>query len=213
MKTEYPNKESARKEATPVFRSFWPSSQPVSEFLTNAVKVATVLAAFWGIGFSVISGLENRLIDRIDLSNRELSAQIDGLQRSMTEGFKQAHQRMDRIEGRMDERMDRIEADVDQIESDIDQIEADIDQIEADVDQIEADVDAIEKHLLRIGSAIDSEGAPATNVPAVAAPARHLGIAGDVGSFDPPANPESGEIRSPNSESTAEARSLTGPRQ
>ena len=206
MKTEYPNKESARKEATPVFRSFWPSSQPVSEFLTNAVKVATVLAAFWGIGFSVISGLENRLIDRIDLSNRELSAQIDGLQRSMTEGFKQAHQRMDRIEGRMDERMDRIEADVDQIESDID-------QIEADIDQIEADVDAIEKHLLRIGSAIDSEGAPATNVPAVAAPARHLGIAGDVGSFDPPANPESGEIRSPNSESTAEARSLTGPRQ
>ena len=206
MKTEYPNKESARKEATPVFRSFWPSSQPVSEFLTNAVKVATVLAAFWGIGFSVISGLENRLIDRIDLSNRELSAQIDGLQRSMTEGFKQAHQRMDRIEGRMDERMDRIEADVDQIESDID-------QIEADVDQIEADVDAIEKHLLRIGSAIDREATPAANVPAVAAPDRHVSTAGDVGSFDPPANAESGEIRSPNSESTAAARSLSGPRQ
>ena len=114
-------------------------------------------------------------------------------------GIQQSHQRMDRIEMRMGGRMDRIEADVD--------------QIEADVDQIEADIDAIEKHLLRIGSAIDSEGAPATNVPAVAAPARHVSISGDVGSFDPPANPESGEIRSPTSESTAAARSLSGPRQ
>ena len=179
MKTEYPNDESVRKEATPVFRSFWPSSPPVSDFLTNAVKLATVLAALWGIGFSVISGLENRLIDRIDLSNRERSAQIDGLQqsidglqRSMADGFQQAHQRMDRIEGRMDERMDRIEA---------------------DIDQIEADVDAIEKHLLRIGSAIDSEAVPATKVPAVAAPDRNLSTARDVGSFDPPATPGSGE--------------------
>ena len=187
METEHSNKESVGEEATPVFRSPWPSSEPVSELLTNAVKVAAVLAVLLGIGFSVISGLENRLIDRMDISNRVLSAQLNrelsaqvhglqrsirGLERSVAAGFKQAHQRTDRIEGHMGERMDRIES---------------------DIDQIEADVDAIEKHLLLIGSAIDSEAVPVTNVPAVATPGRHLSTASDIGSFNPTATPGPGE--------------------
>ena len=126
-----------------------------------AVAVATVVGVLWGIGVSVISGLENRLIDR-----------IDRLEGDMAEGFKQSHQRMDQIERRMGGRMDRIESDIDRIES---------------------DVDAIEKHLLRIGSAIGSDGPPATNVPAVASPARHVISTDPVLSGDPPPIPLSSE--------------------
>ena len=161
MKFVYPNQGNMRRAAATVGRTWWPLIQRARDVIAVAVAVATVVGVLWGIGVSVISGLENRLIDR-----------IDRLERDMAEGFKQSHQRMDRIERRMGGRMDRIESDVDQIES---------------------DVDAIEKHLLRIGSAIDSEGPPAANVPAVASPARHVISTGSVLSVDPPPIPLSGE--------------------
>ena len=119
--------------------------------------MATVVGELWGIGASVVSGLENRLIDR-----------IDRLDRDMAEGFKQAHQRMDRMEGRMD-------------------------RIDADVDAIDADVDAIEKHLLRIGSAIEPNRAPAETVPALAAPNRRGSPAGAVEPAKPSVGLLSGE--------------------
>ena len=125
-------------------RTWWPLNQRAREILTIAVAVATVVGVMWGIGASVISGLENRLIDR-----------LDRLERAMAEGFEQSHQRMDRIEGRMD-------------------------RIDADVDAIDADGDAIEKHLLRIGSALETDRAPAETVPALAAPDRRGSPAGAV---------------------------------
>ena len=162
-------------------RTWWPSSQVVRDSLVIAGAVATVVGVLWGIGFSMISGLENRLIDRMDANHRELSnwidsvegglneridslesglnERIDSLESDMVEGFKQSHQRMDRIEGRMDERMDRIESDIDRIESDI---------------------DAIEKHLYRIGSAIENEGAPAVITPAVATPDPLVNSTGEI---------------------------------
>ena len=175
----YPNQESVRREAAAVGRPWLPLSQRARDALTIAVAVATVVGVLWGTGASLLSGLENRLIDRIDRLERDM-------ERDMAEGFEQSHQRMDRIERRMDGRMDRIESDIDGIES--------------DVDQIESDVDAIEKHLLRIGSAIESERTPAAVTPAVAAPDRDVSTAVDVGSVNPTTNPVSGEIRSPNLE-------------
>ena len=192
MKTGYTNQENVLEEASTMRRTWWPSSQRIRDSLVIAGAVATVLGVLWGIGLSVISGLENRLIDRLDANHRELSnridsleggsdgridslesglnrridslesglnRRIDSLESDMAEGFKQSHQRMDRIEGRMDERMDRIESDIDRIESDI---------------------DAIEKHLYRIGSAIENEGAPAVITPAVATPDPLVNSTGEI---------------------------------
>ena len=181
MKTGYTNQENVLEEASTMRRTWWPSSQRIRDSLVIAGAVATVLGVLWGIGLSVISGLENRLIDRLDANHRELSnridslegglnrridslesglnRRIDSLESDMVEGFKQSHQRMDRIEGRMDERMDRIESDIDRIESDI---------------------DAIEKHLYRIGSAIENEGAPAVITPAVATPDPLVNSTGEI---------------------------------
>ena len=203
MKTGYTNQENVLEEASTMRRTWWPSSQVVRDSLVIAGAVATVVGVLWGIGFSMISGLENRLIDRMDANHRELSnwidsveggrdgqidslesglneridslesglneridslesglnERIDSLESDMVEGFKQSHQRMDRIEGRMDERMDRIESDIDRIESDI---------------------DAIEKHLYRIGSAIENEGAPAVITPAVATPDPLVNSTGEI---------------------------------
>ena len=172
MKFVYPNQGTVREEATTVARTWWPSGQRVREALAIAVAAATVVGVLWGIGASVIARLESRLIDRMDISHRELSAQIEGLERSTAEGFKQSHQRMDRIEARMDGRMDRIESDIDRIESDI---------------------DAIEKHLIRIGSAVGIEQSPAGPAPALAAPDRNASPSGALGSISPPPRPLSGE--------------------
>ena len=205
MKTGYTNQENVLEEAVTMRRTWWPSSQGVRDSLVIAGAVATVLGVLWGIGLSVISGLENRLIDRMDANHRELSdridanhrelsnridsseggrdrridslesglnGRIDSLESDMVEGFKQTHQRMDRIEGRMDGRMDRIESDIDAIESDI---------------------DAIEKHLIRIESAIENERAPAVLTPAVATPDPLVSATGQVRIERTPAHPPSEE--------------------
>lgn len=178
MKFVYPSEGTVRREATTVARTWRLLSRPVRELLVIAVAVATIVGVLWGIGMSVISGLENRLIDRIDRLETDL-------RRDMAEGFAQSHQRMDRIEGRMDGRMDRIESDIDQIGSDIDQIESDIDQIESDIDHLESDVDAIEKHLMRSGPETEREAVPATNDPALATPDRHVISTGQFEAVDP----------------------------
>ena len=216
MKTEYTNQENILKEVATVRRTWWPSSQGVRDSLVIAGAVATVVGVLWGIGFSMISGLENRLIDRIDGVESALSDRIDGvegalsdridgvegalsdridsvegalsdridsveggrdgridsLERAMVEGFKQTHQRMDRIEERIDGRMDRIESDIDAIESDI---------------------DAIEKHLIRIGSAIENEGSPAVITPAVAAPGPLVSSTSEIRTESTSTIPSSGE--------------------
>jgi len=227
MKTGYTNQENVLEEAVTMRRTWWPSSQGVRDSLVIAGAVATVLGVLWGIGLSVISGLENRLIDRMDANHRELSdridanhrelsnridsseggrdgridslesglngridslesglngridslesalnGRIDSLESDMVEGFKQTHQRMDRMEGRMDGRMDRIESDIDAIESDI---------------------DAIEKHLIRIDSAIENERAPAVLAPAVATPDPLVSATGQVRIERTPAHPPSEE--------------------
>lgn len=182
MKFVYPSEGTVRKEATTVARTWRPLSRPVRELLVIAVAVATIVGVLWGIGMSVISGLENRLIDRIDRLETDL-------RRDMAEGFAQSHQRMDRMDGRMD----RIEADIDQIETDIDRIETDIDRIESDIDQLESDVDAIEKHLMRSGSPTDREATPATNLPALAAPDRQVISTGRFEADAPPPTPLSGQ--------------------
>ena len=201
MKTEYTNQENILKEVATVRRTWWPSSQGVRDSLVIAGAVATVVGVLWGIGFSMISGLENRLIDRIDGVESALSDRIDGvegalsdridsveggrdgridsLERAMVEGFKQTHQRMDRIEERIDGRMDRIESDIDAIESDI--------------DAIESDIDAIEKHLIRIGSAIENEGSPAVITPAVAAPGPLVSSTSEIRTESTSTIPSSGE--------------------
>ena len=113
MKTGYTNQENVLEEASTMRRTWWPSSQGIRDSLVIAGALATVVGVLWGIGFSMISGLENRLIDRIDGMESALSDRIDGvesgrdgridsLERVMVEGFKQTHQRMDRMEGRMD---------------------------------------------------------------------------------------------------------------
>lgn len=151
MKTEDSRQENVVEEATAECRPWLPLSQRDRDVLAIVVAGAALFGVLWWIGYSLVSGLENRLIDRMDTNHRELSAQIEGadrergaqiegLERSMVEGFKQSHQRMDRIEARMDGRMDRIES----------------------------DIDAIEKHLLRIGSAIELDRAPAGIDPAAA---------------------------------------------
>ena len=181
MKTEYTDQENVLEEAATMRRTWWPSSQGIRDSLVIAGAVATVVGVLWGIGFSMISGLENRLIDRIDGVESALSDRIDGvesglsdridgvesgrdgridsLERAMVEGFKQTHQRMDRMEGRMEGRMDRIESDIDRIESDI---------------------DAIEKHLIRIGSAIENDGPPAVTTPAAARPGSLVSSTGEI---------------------------------
>ena len=188
MKTEYTDQENVLEEAATMRRTWWPSSQGIRDSLVIAGAVATVVGVLWGIGFSMISGLENRLIDRIDGVESALSDRIDGvesalsdridgvesgrdgridsLERAMVEGFKQTHQRMDRMEGRMEGRMDRIESDIDRIESDI--------------DRIESDIDAIEKHLIRIGSAIENDGPPAVTTPAAARPGSLVSSTGEI---------------------------------
>ncbi len=172
MKFVYPSEGTVSREATTVARTWRPLSRPVRELLVIAVAVATIVGLLWGIGVSVLSGLENRLIDRMDISHRELSAEIEVLERSTAEGFKLSHQRMDRIEGRME----RIEG----------RMDGRMDRIESDIDQIESDIDAIEKHLIRIGSQTEREATPATNVPALAAPDRQVISTGQFESDDPP---------------------------
>lgn len=167
MKFVYPNQGTVRGESTTVARTWWPSVQRVREALAIAVAVATIIGVLWGIGASVIARLENRLIDR-----------IDRLDRDMAEGFKESHQRMDRIETRMDRTEDRMDGRMDRIESDI--------------GRIESDVDAIEKHLIRIGSASGIEQAPAAPAPAVATPDRNASSSGALGSISPPPSPLSG---------------------
>ena len=119
-----------------------------------------------------IDSLESGLNGRIDSLESGLNGRIDSLESDMVEGFKQTHQRMDRIEGRMDGRMDRIESDIDAIESDI---------------------DAIEKHLIRIDSAIENERAPAVLTPAVATPDPLVSATGQVRIERTPAHPPSEE--------------------
>ena len=186
MKFVYPSEGTVHKEATTVARTWRPLSRPVRELLVIAVAVATIVGVLWGIGMSVISGLENRLIDRMDISHRELSAQIEVLERSTAEGFKQSHLRMDRMEGRMDRmegRMDRMEG----------RMDGRMDRIESDIDQIKSDIDAIEKHLIRIGSPTDREATPATNLPALAAPDRQVISTGQFEADAPSPMPLSGQ--------------------
>ena len=167
MKTGYTNQENVLEEASTMRRTWWPSSQGIRDSLVIAGALATVVGVLWGIGFSMISGLENRLIDRIDGMESALSDRIDGmesalsdridgmesalsdridgvesgrdgridsLERVMVEGFKQTHQRMDRMEGRMD----------------------------------------------RIESAIENQGSPAEITPAVATPSPLASSTGEV---------------------------------
>lgn len=150
MRAEEPSQESVREGAVTVSETWFPLSQRGRDVLKTVVAVVVAFGVFLWIVFSLLSGLENRLIDRMDLNHRELSSQLEGLERSMAEGFKQSHQRLDRIDGcldRMDGRMDRIEG----------RMEGRLDRIESDIDQIESDIDAIEKHLIRIGSAPESK--------------------------------------------------------
>lgn len=150
MRAEEPSQESVREGAVTVSETWFPLSQRGRDVLKTVVAVVVAFGVFLWIVFSLLSGLENRLIDRMDLNHRELSSQLEGLERSMAEGFKQSHQRLDRIDGcldRMDGRMDRMDG----------RMEGRLDRIESDIDQIESDIDAIEKHLIRIGSAPESK--------------------------------------------------------
>ena len=153
MRAEEPSLENVLEEAMTECRAWLPLSQRGRDVLLIVVAAVIAFGVLWWIGFSSPSRLENRLIDRIDRLETDLS-------RDMAEGFAQSHQRMDRIETRMDGRMDRIESDIDQIESDI--------------DQIESDVDAIERHLIRSGPETERETAPATDATALATPDRHV---------------------------------------
>ncbi len=153
MRAEDLSRESVLEEAVTERGTWFSLSQTGRDVLMIVVAVVIVFGVLWWIGFSSLSRLENRLIDRIDRLETDL-------RREMAEGFAQSHQRMDRIEGRMDGRMDRIESDIDQIES--------------DVDQIKSDIDAIEKHLIRIGSPTEREAAPTTDATALATPDRHV---------------------------------------
>ena len=146
MRAEDLSRESVLEEAVTERGTWFPLSQRGRDVLMIVVAVVIVFGVLWWIGFSSLSRLENRLIDRIDRLETDL-------RREMAEGFAQSHQRMDRIEGRMDGRMDRIESDIDQIES---------------------DVDAIERHLIRNGPETEREAAPATDATALATPDRHV---------------------------------------
>lgn len=150
MKTEDPSQDDVVEEAMTEGRTWFPLSQRGRVVRMTVIAVVIAFGAWCWMVFSWASGLENRLIDRLDLNHRELSAQIERLERSMKVGFKQSHQPMDRIEGRMI------------------RIESDIDQIESNIDRIETHVDAIEKYLHRIGTVDGSEEVPVP--PAVAAP-------------------------------------------
>ena len=175
MRAEEPSQESVREEAVTVSETWFPLSQTGRDALKTVVAVVVAFGVFWWIVFSLLSGLENRLIDRMDLNHRELSSQLEGLERrqgillagqgtlrelssqfhglerSMAEGFKQSHQRLDRIDGRLD----RIDGRLDRIQGHMD---GRMDRIESDIDQMKSDIDAIEEHLIRIGSAPESKG-------------------------------------------------------
>lgn len=191
MRTEYPKQESVREEVTTVCKSFWGSGQPASEFLTNAVKVATVLAACWGIAYSVVSGLENRLIDRMDISHRELSAQIEGVDRELSarieaverqQGVLLAGQgalselsaQIEGLERSMAEGFKQAHQRMDSMEGRMDRMEGRMDRMDGRMDRIESDIDAIEKHLYRLGAVEGREEAPAVVAPAVAKPHRSV---------------------------------------
>ena len=195
MKTEYPKQESVREEVTTVRKSFWASGQPASEFLTNAVKVATVLAACWGIAYSVVSGLENRLIDRMDISHRELSAQIEGVDRKLSaqiegvdrergaqiEGLERQQGALLAGQGTLRELSAQIEGlersmaeGFNQAQQRMDRMDGRMDRMEGRMDRIESDIDAIEKHLYRLGAVEGREEAPAVVAPAVAKPHRSV---------------------------------------
>ena len=179
MKTEYTNQEDVLEEAATMHRTWWPSSQVVRDSLVIAGAVATVVGVLWGIGFSMISGLENRLIDRMDANHRELSDRIDSVEGALSD-------RIDSVESGRDRRMDRMDGRMDRIESDID-------AIESDIDAIESDIDAIEKHLIRIGSAIENEGSPAVITPAVAAPGPLVSSTSEIRTESTSTIPSSGE--------------------
>lgn len=147
MRAEDLSRESVLEEAVTERGTWFPLSQRGRDILKAVLAVALAFGVWWWIVFSSLSGLEKRLIDRMDLNHRELSAQLEGLERgqgvllagqaalpalsaqierlerSMAEGFKQSHLRMDRIEGRLV----RIESDIDQIESNIDRFESNVD--------------------------------------------------------------------------------------
>lgn len=184
MRTEYPKQESVREEVTTVRKSFWGSGQPASEFLTNAVKVATVLAACWGIAYSVVSGLENRLIDRMDISHRELSAQIEGVDRELSARIEAVERQQGVLlagQGALPELSAQIEGlersmaeGFKQAHQRMDSMEGRMDRMDGRMDRIESDIDAIEKHLYRLGAVEGREEAPAVVAPAVAKPHRSV---------------------------------------
>lgn len=116
MRAEDLSRESVLEEAVTERGTWLPLSQRGRDVLMTVVAVVIAFGVLWWIGYSLLSRLENRLIDRIDRLETDL-------RRDMAEGFAQSHQRMDRMDGRMD----RIEADIDQIETEIDRIESDVD--------------------------------------------------------------------------------------
>lgn len=177
MRTEYPKQESVREEVTTVRKSFWASGQPASEFLTNAVKVATVLAACWGIAYSVVSGLENRLIDRMDISHRELSAQIEGVDRKLSAQI----EGVDRERGAQIEGLERqqgalltgqgtlreLSAQIEGLERSMaegfkqahqrmDRMDGRMDRMEGRMDRMEGRIDSMDGRMDRIESDIDA---------------------------------------------------------
>ena len=190
MKTEYTNQEDVLEEAATMHRTWWPSSQVVRDSLVIAGAVATVVGVLWGIGFSMISGLENRLIDRMDANHRELSDRIDSVEGALSD-------RIDSVEGALSDRIDSVESGrdrrMDRMDGRMDRIESDIDAIESDIDAIESDIDAIEKHLIRIGSAIENEGSPAVITPAVAAPGPLVSSTSEIRTESTSTIPSSGE--------------------
>ena len=186
MKTEDSRQKNVVEEAMAECRPWLPFSRRARDVLATVAAVAALFGVLWWIGYSLVSGLENRLIERMDINHRELSTQIEGMHRNlsaqiervernlsaqiegvgrgMVEGIEQPHQRMDR----MDRRMDRIES----------------------------DIDAIKKHLYRIGAVDGSEEAPAAGAPAVAKPHRSVSSMGAVQSSNESATPPSEEGKS-----------------
>lgn len=99
MRIEDSRQENVVEEAMAERRPWLPLSQRDRDVLAIVVAGAALFGVLWWIGYSLVSGLENRLIDRMDTNHRELSAQIEvadrergaqieGLERSMVEGFK-----------------------------------------------------------------------------------------------------------------------------
>lgn len=119
MNNEYDKESGGQREVSEAKRSRWHISADTRNVLAVFFGALVVLSALWGVCDYALSRLDARFdeidaeFDKIDARFDRQDLRMDRIESTMTEGFRQTHDRMDRT----DARIDRLETKVDAIDT------------------------------------------------------------------------------------------------